>query len=117
MFNDVFKKEDEEELERIELEAQKKTDITGDLARRCLELEQFGRYKEQYTKAEASVVDTLLAMTKIFDRGQMDFQTYGIRMHTYMTRLQSIRALLDTITNDSKKGLKELARAKKEEDD
>lgn len=114
---DLFKKEDEKELAKLEIEVNKKINITGDVARVCLGLVQFAKYRETYEKAEKVIVDTLLCVTKNFERGHINFETYGTKMLVYMTRLKAARALLDTINNDSKKGLEDAKRINEEDEE
>ena len=100
----MFKAEDVKVLEAQEKVTQEHLNLTGDVARICLTLEQFKRYKEQYEKAESYIIETLLLLTNAYETGRINLETYGTKTLVYMTKLKTTRLLLSTIKSDSKKG-------------
>lgn len=100
----MFKPEDQKALVREEKIAKENIRLTGDMARACLNTSPFKRYKEQYVKAEAGVVDAMLKLTEVYVQGGFALEAYATKTLVYMTKLKDIRALLTTITSDSRRG-------------
>ena len=109
----LFGKTDEKELQKKEKEVQKVLSMTGAIARNCLRLSQFQKYKKQYQSAEEKMIKVMEKLTDSFQAGEMDITTYGCKMLVYMTRLKDLRMLIDVVEIDSRKGKKD---AKEEEE-
>jgi len=85
----------------------KEINMIGGIARKCLALPQFKKYRDQYIKSEQKILEAMLKTTQSFTSGSFDFTSYGAKMLVYMTRLKDLRLLVDRIKIDSKKGLED----------
>lgn len=106
--SDLFKPVDQKQLEQELREAENSIKIAGDVARKCLTHQDFKLYRDYYKRAEENVLDAMISYTNSFflnDTG--DISKYAMKMMRFMTKLQDLRSLLDTIDKNSKKGLKE----------
>lgn len=96
----LFRFGDKEEKSQADLK------LTGDIARKCLSMEQFRQYREYYERAEASVIDELLNEA-LAAYGDGDLAKFGSRCLIKLTRLRDLRSLLTKVAVDSRKGLEE----------
>ena len=106
LFTDFFKPQTEKEFEEAQAKATEQVDIAGDLARHCLAMEDFQKYKRQYELAQEKMISAMEMCTKSYMSGDFDITTYGAKMLVFMTRIKDLRMLLDTVTYNAKKGKK-----------
>lgn len=106
--NDLFKpKKDILETEDEIMAAERSLNMVGDIARKCLQYDDFGQYKRYYERVESELVETMIKYTKNFvesDKG--DCTKYALTMVRLMTKLQDYRFLLRQVELDSKKDVK-----------
>ena len=100
-FKDAFKPNIIKADEKI---VNEKINLTGQIARSCLNLPQFKAYKDKYIKAESKVIGTMLLLTASYMKGELTLETYGTKVLVYMTRLGELKRLIGTVTTDAKKG-------------
>jgi hypothetical protein len=96
---DPFYQFEEKNKETVE-----KINLVSDIAKQCLGLEVFQTYKKSYIDAEAKMIETLLSLTVVYQKGGMDLTNYGSRMLAYMIELKTLRSLLTRVERDAKKG-------------
>ena len=103
----IFQNEtDEQKISNRLKDVDTELDHAGDLARKCLQYDDFKSYRKIYEKTESSLVDVLILYTKNFvesETGTID--KYAITVVRLITKLQNLRYLLKKIDSDSKRGL------------
>lgn len=96
---------EQQELLRAEKEAELVFTAAGDRARRCLSTEDFKTYREEYRRAEEKIIDYLLKYNIFFHKNtSANMEIYAMNVARYLTKLESLRSLLDVITRDAQKG-------------
>jgi len=101
----VFTSKSQREIEAQLKEADRMIDLTGDIARQCLDYDSFKAYRETYKRTEESIVSTMITYTKNFvesDKG--DTTKYALTMVRLLTKLHTLRYLLTSIEADARKG-------------
>lgn len=94
-----------QELLRAEKEAELIYTAAGDRARKCLSTEDFKTYREDYRRAEAKIVDYLLKYNIFFHKNtSANLEIYAMNVSRYLTKLESLRSLLEVISKDAQKG-------------
>lgn len=95
------------ELMKIEAEALASIQQTADMAKACLSVEQFHKYKKQFQSSQDKIINVMIMYSRTFfaaDNG--DMAKYGAIMSRYMTKIEMLRMLLERVETDSnKKGL------------
>lgn len=105
MFKADPTKKEQEELERAQKEVELVYTAAGDRARKCLETEDFKSYREDYRRAEGKFIDYLLKYNIFFHKNNgASIESYAMVVSRYLTKLESLRALLEVITKDAQKG-------------
>lgn len=80
--------------------------VVGDRARKCLDQEDFKAYRAEYKATEEKLVGYLIKYNRLFHKtGQGNINTYAFQISYLLTQLENVRALLETVTENSKKGL------------
>jgi hypothetical protein len=100
-YEDIFKVaiEDEESIK----EAAKKVRLAGEAARKCLTLQEFQIYTQQFEKAQEAIVIKMIQYTKAFFESEHgDMTKYGANMARFITKIQDLRVLLDRVNSDAK---------------
>ena len=96
---------EKEELLKAEKEAEMVYTVAGDRARLCLSTEEFKTYMVEYRRAEAKILDYLLKYNIFFHKNPSgNINSYAMVVSRYLTKLESLRSLLETITKDAQKG-------------
>lgn len=99
-FADIFKPEKKENDD-----LQKSVDKVISQAKLCLTSKEFEKYRKAYEAAEAKMVANLISFTNGFmslDSGDMSF--YGAKVARMITKLSDLKALLDGVESDVRKG-------------
>ncbi len=87
----------EEDIDKVVNEEIK---TLGDLARACINSEQFQAYKAGFIKVRAKVVEQMAN----YSEPSGDLQKYGLKMMIYSERLKMLGVLLQDVERDAKKG-------------
>lgn len=96
---------EKEELLKAEKEADLIYTVAGDRARKCLSTEDFKSYREDYRRAEIKVIDYLLKYNIYFHKNSSaNIESYAMMVSRYLTKLESLRSLLEAITKDAQRG-------------
>ena len=103
-----FKKPDEDDDLKLSVSAMEAAlQVAGDRARECLSHEDFQLYREDYKRAEIKLIDLLIKYNKAFYKnGSTGIEAYAMNISSILTKLESLRSLLEVITVDAKKGFK-----------
>lgn len=99
-FSDVFKADNGEEKNEIEIAIEK----TVSAAKKCLTVEDFIEYRKAYKNAEERVLDLMMKVTTA-TMGQSfgDMSFYGTKMAVLVNKLIMLRSLLDAVESDVRK--------------
>jgi hypothetical protein len=101
---DIFKSADQKESEAQIKSAHQSLNMVGDMARKCLEFEDFKHYRKEYEDAERGIVDALIVFTKNFhESDKSDIGKYAFTVSRLITRLQDYRHLLNKIDREAKR--------------
>lgn len=96
-------KKDMEESQRL---AELALTVAGDRARLCLSTEDFKIYRKEYKATEEKLVDALLKYNKYFLKSDsVSIEKYAMVISGYLTKIESIRSLLDVIVKDAQRGI------------
>jgi len=96
----LFKPKDSKEI----AQAEKDIALTAMIAKKCLEYDDFKLYKASYERTEAATINSLLTFTKEFiETPGGDINKYALTTMRLLTKLESLRYLVRTIENNSKK--------------
>lgn len=102
LLKDLYKTSDEKKLKEIE----KAIDLTGDIGRQCLNMEQFKNYRKSYERTEKATLDALIGYSKSFiESPHGDINKYAMTVSRLLTKLETVRYMIRAVENDSKKGL------------
>ena len=105
-FEDIFKV-DLETQDSIKL-ASAKIDEAAKAARKCLTMPEFHFYRIQFERAQEAIIDKMIQYTSAFFASEHgDMNKYGANMARFMTKLQDLRVLLNTVEKEAKRGTKE----------
>lgn len=86
-------------------DADKAIKLTGDIARKCLALPDFKIFKDNYERAEATTIDSLIGYTKSFiESPHGDINKYAFTCMRLLTKIEDLRQLGKTIENTAKIG-------------
>jgi hypothetical protein len=85
------KKQDKVEASVVEANAR---------AAKCLSMPEFDVYRQRFEEVEASIVGELIALSANFDG---DIGGFGAKCLAKLTRLRTLRALLNAVNNDKAK--------------
>lgn len=97
-------KQEQEELLKAEKEAESFYTVAGDRARKCLSTEDFKSYRDDYRRAQEKIVDYLLKYNIFFHKNpSANLELYAMNISRYLTKLESLRSLLEVILKDSQK--------------
>lgn len=100
-----FKPKAHQDAEKLKEQTDAKLKEAELLAKACFGTEQFQQYRDAYKKAEASTIDFMLRFNNSFFAEKTgDVQQYAFTIMRYLTRLQTLRSLLDTIETNAKRG-------------
>ena len=87
------------------VEAFKRLNAIGESARECLATQCFADYKKQLEQAKDAILDAMCAYTNRFIAGDsMGVDKYAVVMVRFITRVDSLRSLLNQVELDAKKG-------------
>lgn len=96
---------EQEELLKAEKESELVYTVAGDRARTCLATEDFKSYRDDYRRAEQKILDYLVKYNVFFHKNTSgNINSYAMVVSRYLTKLESLRSLLDVITKDAQKG-------------
>jgi len=102
---DIFKSADQKESEAQMKSAHQSLNIVGDMARKCLEFDDFKHYRKEYEEAEKRVIESLITYTKNFQESdKSDIGKYAFTVARLITRLQDHRHFLNKIELEAKRG-------------
>lgn len=94
----------DKELQKLK-DAEESLRIVSDKARQCLGYDDFKSYRDSYVRAESGMLDAIINYTNNFVQSEHgDVNKYAITMIRYITKLQDLRSLLNTIETDAKRG-------------
>jgi hypothetical protein len=100
-----FKPKAHKEAEAVRQDAEAKLKEAEIIARACFNTAQFQSYREAYKKAEASVIDFMLRYNSMFFNDQNgDMNKYAFTMMRFLTKLQTLKSLLETVESNALKG-------------
>jgi len=106
---DIFKISNSKEAEQEIREAERAIDMTGDIARKCLQYPDFDIYRRDFKRAEDSMINAMIAYTKhSVENGNVTIEKYGMVMMRIVTKLEAYRALLVKVENNAKKDIKKV---------
>ncbi len=106
MFSDLFKSQDVKEVDKKIKSAEAALQAAGDRARICLNTDQFKIYRDSFKRAEAALLDALIAYNNQFslsDSGNV--YKYAMKINRMLTKAQDVRELLNTIETNARRGL------------
>lgn len=103
----AFKKDtDDQELAAIKKQAEEAFTVVGDRARKCLNNDDFKAYRKDYLQTEAKVLDALLKYNTLFHKTTGgNITDYAMVVARYLTKLESLRSLLEAVAKDAQKDL------------
>lgn len=86
-------------------EQDKLISMTGDMARKCLSMQEFKSYRNQYKRTEESVIDALINYSNMFAKhNEGGIDKYAVVVMRYLTKLDDLRSLLTVVERNAKKG-------------
>lgn len=98
-------KKEQQELLKAEQEVNAVYTVAGDRARKCLETEDFKFYRDDYRRAETKIIDYLLKYNIYFHKNSSTgIESYAMVVSRYLTKLESLRSLLEVVVKDAQKG-------------
>lgn len=84
------------------IESTRQLNIVGEIARKCLTLQEFETYRREYEEAERKVLDDLIDYTQLYIQNPNgDVVKYAFTVVRLLTRLQDYRSLLKKVTNNA----------------
>ena len=102
MFEPVGKKE-RKELEQMQKESAERIKITQGIAKKCLGNEDFVKYRKDFYAARAKILDEMIRYTKLFFLEKNgDMAMYGTQMARYLTKIEDLGLLLDTVERNAR---------------
>ena len=105
-FNDLFKPENEKVVEKKVKDAEVALQIAGDLARRCLAMEEFRLYRDSFIRADKALIDALIAYNHYFSISETgDISKYAMKVNRLLTKAETLRKLLTDIESNAKRAL------------
>lgn len=103
-WEDLFKPKDDHTSKERRQEARKRIDEAIAAGKKALNTPEFAFYREKLEKAQASIVDSMILYTNEFFRDNVgDMAKYGANMARFMTRITTLRALLNQVESDARK--------------
>ena len=106
MFSDLFKSQDVKEVDKKLKSAEAALQAAGDRARICLNTDQFKIYRDSFKRAEAALLDALIAYNHQFSLSESgDVYKFAMKVNRMLTKAQDVRELLNTIETNARRGL------------
>lgn len=113
----LFQPQDQKKNEQSIKDAEDQLRGLGELARKCLEAQDFKIYRVSYERTEASIVDALISYTKHFvENPGGDVTKYALTNVRLLTKLENLRFLLNSVQSDVRQDImkdKEAVQVKK----
>lgn len=106
MFQDIFKPKEAKDIAKKLNDAEIALEVAGDMARRCLGMEEFKVYRESFKRAEEGIMDSLISYNHYFSLSDSgDISKYALKVSRLLTKVESVRKLLSDIESNAKRGL------------
>src|SRR3990167_6494023 len=106
MFNDIFKPQDVKDVDAKFKTAELTMQVASDRARLCLNYESFKTYRDSFKRAEAALMDALIAYNNQFSMSESgDVYKYAMKVNRLLTKAQDVRELLNTVESHAKRGM------------
>lgn len=90
--------EDKEAIINAEIQA------ISERGKACLGAKEFTVYAERYVALEQKIINMLIDYTNEWQKRDDSLEKYGIRTMTLLTRLGTLRSLIDQINLDANRG-------------
>jgi len=84
-------------------ESDKQVNLTAEMAKRCLNMEEFKAYRESFEAMERKIIDEMVMDAAGFTTQNESTERFGMKCLIKLTRIRDLRALLNKVSSEARK--------------